>query len=524
MKTALETRCDFTVQRLAPDLTPQELLKEILALSASAVPGDTILIYFSGHGELVKGRLFLLLSGTNRTIFDSAINAHYILDALQFSSAKNKLLILDCCHAGRAAGFKGTESFPEDMTAGSELILCASDHLEKTREIAEMCSGFMTYHICSILNASRPASMTLGDLAAELRRRASSYNASNLEAAVPLPYLFGTDKSTFLIKKFKGSNPVLANFDNTDRLDTTEFSNTIRQYLKWPTFEHVPIEVNLPLEFDERVEVLASYLKTDRWPCPVDDSTKEMTRTVIEKYIPETKQNAVRVIKRIMNLGVKDDKTDFTYHAKLALASYLESKIVSLRRVLHSCWLLNEADVDWRVNFRHLDHVWSPQLIYGLTLSVASDRTWSFWTDADWLFEHERLRIFVPQFFGNGQSEVLSYDENTFYKALVPQLMESEDQEFARHLYVVLALPYSKFLNDIHVRGESIIETESHNFPDANGHTRTRATRVAAEILSAYFSKLPQQEQRDFAVKIRLKSSILSELTSKVIEMAPGKK
>lgn len=217
MEVTLNTRCDFEVERLPSDLDYHEIQKRVADAAAACAPGDTLMVYFSGHGELLKGRLYLLLSGTKPTIFDIAINAHYLLDSLQFSEASNKLLILDCCHAGRAAGFKGSEQFPEELKVGSELVLCASDHLERTRELAEIGAGFMTHHMCAILEAPRPASMTLIDLAAELKRRAAIHNARQPKAKVPLPYLFGSDRSTFVIKKPKGPAAVFIFFAMQDR-------------------------------------------------------------------------------------------------------------------------------------------------------------------------------------------------------------------------------------------------------------------------------------------------------------------
>jgi hypothetical protein len=55
-----------------------------------------------------------------------------------------------------------------------------------------------------------------------------------------------------------------------------------------------------------------------------------------------------------------------------------------------------------------------------------------------------------------------------------------------------------KFLEAIHVRGEQIIETESHNSPDANAEAKQRASRVAAEIIVEGFKCLPEVDRREW--------------------------
>ncbi|MBY5666209.1 caspase family protein [Rhizobium leguminosarum] len=521
MEVALSTRCDFEVERLPSDLDYHEIQKRVADAAAACTSADTLMVYFSGHGELLRGRLYLLLSGTKPSIFDSAINAHYLLDSLQFSEASNKLLILDCCHAGRAAGFKGSEQFPEELKAGSELILCASDHLERTRELDEIGAGFMTHHMCSILEAPRPASMTLIDLAVELKRRAAIHNAREPKARVPLPYLFGSDRSTFVIKKPKGPAPVFIHFDGVDNFNATALFETIRPYLKWNTTERVPFEIRFPQEFSERIQTMSSYLETDQWPCKVDDRTKDQVRTLRDQVFSGVEQDLIRVVRLIMTMGALDDKSDLSDRAKMVLDTYIRAKMTSLKRVLSSYWLINEPDAPWRIDVRELDSVWSTSLIYGLTLTIATNRTWAFWSDADCHIDDRRVRIFVPQFLGTGDSEVMAYDEETFYRAVVPQVLESRDLQDSSNTYISLVRPYSSFLREIRVRGESIIETESHNFPDGNQPTRARATRVTAEILADHFYKLPEEKRRDFAFETLASSRILKELRKKLLELAP---
>lgn len=64
--------------------------------------GDTILIYFNGHG--FKDDFNNLYFGVNTTdigkLETTALSAHFIKDMLRKSKAKKQILILDCCFSG----------------------------------------------------------------------------------------------------------------------------------------------------------------------------------------------------------------------------------------------------------------------------------------------------------------------------------------------------------------------------------------------------------------------------------------
>nr|WP_246381469.1 caspase family protein [Micromonospora jinlongensis] len=67
---------------------------------------DLLLVYYAGHGLLDdNGELFLALSGTNPRpdwLKYTAIPFSWIRDAMRDSPARTRVLILDCCFAGRA--------------------------------------------------------------------------------------------------------------------------------------------------------------------------------------------------------------------------------------------------------------------------------------------------------------------------------------------------------------------------------------------------------------------------------------
>src|SRR5262249_24339020 len=140
---------------------PHDALRAISRLAAACRPGDELVVYFSGHGVLLGGRLFLLWDTTSERIFDSALNAKHILETLDLSIAAHKLLILDCCHAAGAVGFKGGDLQPVLTEAGSQLVICASARLELAREFDEFCGSFIAHHTLDVLGSPTKRSVLL---------------------------------------------------------------------------------------------------------------------------------------------------------------------------------------------------------------------------------------------------------------------------------------------------------------------------------------------------------------------------
>lgn len=63
-----------------------------------------------------------------------------VLQAFQYCQAHNKLLVLDCCHAGAAVNATGLRSPTEEpvkeiIHPDNHLVLMASDRFEKAREL-----------------------------------------------------------------------------------------------------------------------------------------------------------------------------------------------------------------------------------------------------------------------------------------------------------------------------------------------------------------------------------------------------
>jgi hypothetical protein len=86
--------------------TPQEVGVTLADHCRSAE--DLLLVYYAGHGLLDElGELFLALHNTDRRpdlLKYTALPFAWIRDAMRNSPARTRVLILDCCFAGRAIG------------------------------------------------------------------------------------------------------------------------------------------------------------------------------------------------------------------------------------------------------------------------------------------------------------------------------------------------------------------------------------------------------------------------------------
>lgn len=98
--TILETHGDgspnFDVRFEADVQTKSELKEMIVDLFAGGV--DTALLYFSGHGLLNALGGYIVTPDYKK--YDEGISMDEILNITNNSKAKDKIIILDCCHSG----------------------------------------------------------------------------------------------------------------------------------------------------------------------------------------------------------------------------------------------------------------------------------------------------------------------------------------------------------------------------------------------------------------------------------------
>ncbi|CAB3888444.1 hypothetical protein LMG3410_03687 [Achromobacter aegrifaciens] len=257
-------RCGFEVKEPQALEDPSDIEKSINEIAESCSDEDTFIIFFSGHGFVEGAALWLMLDKTTiQRPLRTALHADSIVKAMKFCSARHKILILDCCHAGMVfseSRFKndvGTrmenvlgQSNIETGEAGSSFIaIVASDRLERAREFDALRGSFLTRCICDALGSSfdiadrdRDGAIDLADLRAWFNDRAHAHNVKSPNARVPVPFVFGRERGRlfftrgpdkWLVSEFSAVNgmdfivlPFLASKNSVWALGKTPVTNS----------------------------------------------------------------------------------------------------------------------------------------------------------------------------------------------------------------------------------------------------------------------------------------------------------
>jgi len=119
-----------------------------------AEPGDTVFVYFSGHGFPDKeGQHFLALLDTERAkLTQSGLRTDNLRDVLRQCEASQKLLVLDCCHAGTGRGEASAGPSSEEIAAAFRkaaglITLASCGREQKSREWSQVGHGLFTYYL-----------------------------------------------------------------------------------------------------------------------------------------------------------------------------------------------------------------------------------------------------------------------------------------------------------------------------------------------------------------------------------------
>ena len=94
-------RRNFTIIDPSDVKTKEGLLKEIIRLFSGSIETDFALFYFSGHGgfDCCRKEGYIITTNYDPSI-KNAIYMGEILDIVNDSKIRNKVVALDCCHAG----------------------------------------------------------------------------------------------------------------------------------------------------------------------------------------------------------------------------------------------------------------------------------------------------------------------------------------------------------------------------------------------------------------------------------------
>ena len=89
-------------------VTASQFIRTLSKLSVDCDDNDTLILYFSGHGTTSNDQHYLVFS-------DKCINTQIIIDYLNTTKAKSKIIFLDCCMAG-CFSVNGTAVFDINQT------------------------------------------------------------------------------------------------------------------------------------------------------------------------------------------------------------------------------------------------------------------------------------------------------------------------------------------------------------------------------------------------------------------------
>jgi uncharacterized caspase-like protein len=174
MAKQLTERCGYDDQRvlLITDNQPRAHLRPIKRNLQVQVPdwlkraqkGDTVIVFFSGHGFLDdRGQGFLAPQDCELANLGlSALRTDELRDMLRQCKATQKLLVLDCCHAGgeKGAGPVGSSSHELGKVFGlaEGLVTLASCRKQETsREWEAKGHGLFTYYLAEGLTGKADA-------------------------------------------------------------------------------------------------------------------------------------------------------------------------------------------------------------------------------------------------------------------------------------------------------------------------------------------------------------------------------
>jgi putative AlgH/UPF0301 family transcriptional regulator len=105
---------------VADPTTPQEVGRALRSAARATGVGGLLLVYFAGHGVVDErtGELHLAVGNTDReAAYATAVPYEWIRRAVLDSPASRRVVILDCCYAGRAIS-----SMSDDLTAVADEV------------------------------------------------------------------------------------------------------------------------------------------------------------------------------------------------------------------------------------------------------------------------------------------------------------------------------------------------------------------------------------------------------------------
>lgn len=178
----------YSYEAVLPSTGKGELTEAFDEFVDQLTEADTSVLYLSGHGLMSKGKFFLVL-GEATEKQSNLLNLNVWLELFAESRAKNKLVILDCCHAMKSV---------EELVIPCQerlVVLTSSGRLEKSFEF-DSTGSFFTAQLCEIIEShfatgrAKANELDVSTLRTLLIERTKEFNLSS-DVDVPIPKVVG---------------------------------------------------------------------------------------------------------------------------------------------------------------------------------------------------------------------------------------------------------------------------------------------------------------------------------------------
>jgi len=152
-------RGGFDVVKQIKDSESSNAFRELNRFVKQAGPKDTLLFYYSGHGKLDdRFALYLCTRDSEVDLLESsAISMDSVWDLLGKCKARQRIVLLDCCFSGSAAGVRARGNLEDALKVNASgtgsYLLTASDAIETAQEKEGDKYGVFTKHLIAGLES-----------------------------------------------------------------------------------------------------------------------------------------------------------------------------------------------------------------------------------------------------------------------------------------------------------------------------------------------------------------------------------
>lgn len=227
---------NFQVKKMPNVQSSGEVMDKIRELFNGS--SDTALLYFSGHGYVNDTGAEIVMPDDLRDVrqYYKGLQMKDIMDVVNQSYVRNKIIIFDCCHAGNMGKYSIANSGSDLTTGVSMLLACRED--ESAEEMGG--HGLFTELLCNALEggAADPTGyITMGGIYAYIDRSFGAWGQrpvfkTNVTEFAPVK----TVKPEVSLDEIKKITDLFTNINDDFALDPSfEFTND-------PKEEHKVVE------------------------------------------------------------------------------------------------------------------------------------------------------------------------------------------------------------------------------------------------------------------------------------------